>query len=120
MTQTHLEIRVHPGQRDTAVAAFKERRVFEECSAAIAGFLGAELLVSPDDPDVLWVVAHWQNRESAKAWMTSPVREAQNQDLSRYASEPPVSRLLEQAGYAHSPQNNRSLRSDKAKKGPNT
>lgn len=102
MTQTHLEIRVHPGQRDTTIAAFKARRVFEECGAAISGFLGAELLVSADDPDVLWVIAHWQDREAAKAWMSSPVRDAQNLDMVHFASEPPISRLFEQSGYAHS------------------
>ena len=97
--QTHLEIRVQPGQRDAALAAFRARQVFEECAETIPGFLGAELLTS-DDPDVLYVIAHWQSKAAADAWMASPVREAQNADLSRYPASPPAGRRLHSSGYA--------------------
>jgi len=48
--------------REAFVATFKARHVFEECADAIPGFLGAELLETPDDPDVLYIVAHWRDR----------------------------------------------------------
>ncbi len=99
MIQTHLEIRVHQGQREAALAAFMARRVFEECAEVISGFLGAELLTT-DDPDTLYVIAHWQSQAAAGAWMASPVRDAQNADLARFLASPPVGRQLQSSGYA--------------------
>ena len=97
--QTHLEIRVQHGQRDAALAAFKARRVFEECAEAISGFLGAELFTA-DAPDTLYVIAHWQSQAAADAWMVSPVRDAQNADLSDFLASPPRGRRLQSSGYA--------------------
>jgi quinol monooxygenase YgiN len=105
MMQTHLHIRVKPGQRDAAIAAFKTHRIFEGCHAEIAGFHGAELLLSPDEPDLLCVVAHWQDSAAAAAWMDSPVRAAQNQALSHFLAAPPEQRRFLSADYAlHSSQ----------------
>ena len=118
MIQTHLEIRVHHGQREAALAAFKTRRVFEECAEAISGFLGAELLTT-DAPDTLYVIAHWQSQAAADVWMASPVRAAQNADLSHFLFEPPKGRLLQSSGYALEIPQKPEYR-DKVTKGPNT
>lgn len=98
--QTHLYVRTRAGQRANAIAAFKARRVFEECAEAITGFLGAEILLQEDAPDHFCIIARWQTRAAMIAWMQSPVRAAQDKDLAHFAAEPPVSRLYMGGGYA--------------------
>ena len=100
MVQTHLHIRLHSGQRATALAHIRTRRVFEECADAIGGFLGAELLVAPHDPELVCIVAHWRDRQAAEAWLASPVRAAQARDLAGFAAAPPQGHLFEPTGYA--------------------
>ena len=97
--QTHLDILVRPGQRDGAIAAFRARRVFEECAETVPGFLGAELLTPPGDADRICIIAHWRDTAAAHQWLDSPVRAAQDRDLSHFAAEPPKSRILEPTGY---------------------
>jgi len=98
--QTHLYVHTRPGQRADAIAAFKTRRVFEECAETIAGFLGAEILLQEDAPDHFCIIARWQTRADMMAWMQSSVRAAQDKDLAHFAAAPPVSRLYESGGYA--------------------
>ncbi len=99
MIQSHLEIQVHPGQRKAAIAALGSRRIFEECAETVRGFLGVELLLPEGAPDTLYIIARWQDRDSVLAWLASPVREAQNSDLARFAATLPTSRIMIAADY---------------------
>ncbi len=120
MIQTHLEIQVHRGQRQDAIAALEARRIFEECAEAVDGFLGGELLLPEDEPDTLYIIARWQTRDAAMAWLASPVRAAQNSDLSPFVSKAPVSRIMVPTGYAFPQPDPKHEYSIPSKKGPDT
>lgn len=93
--RSHLNIRVHPGQRAAAVAAFSDHRIFEECAEEIPGFIRAEILLSQDDPDRMCVVTYWRDAAASDRWRASPVREAQSRDLGKFAAEMPTTELFE-------------------------
>lgn len=92
-----LSLRVHPGQREAAAQAYAHRRVLEECAEAIPGFLGGELMLSQDDPDLLCVSALWDGEASYQQWLASPVRAAQGPDLAIFLAQAPSSALFEMA-----------------------
>lgn len=95
--QSLLSFRVHPGQRDAAAQAFVRRRVLEECAEAIPGFLGGELLLSRDDPELICVSASWDCEASYQRWLESPVRAAQEPDLATFLAQAPSSALFDMA-----------------------
>ncbi len=65
---SQLSIKVRPGQRAEGIAAFKKRRVLEECAGAIPGFLNGRLLLSIEDPDAFVVEAEWASLDAIKDW----------------------------------------------------
>jgi heme-degrading monooxygenase HmoA len=93
---SQLSIRVKSGTRDAALRAFRARRVFEECAQDIPGFVQAFLLADREDPDLICVITEWRSAQDAAAWMQSPVRAAQGQDLGHFLSAEPVTRLFDQ------------------------
>lgn len=95
MHRSLLTFRSHPGQRDEAAHNFVQRRVLEECAASIPGFLGGELLLSPEDPDLMCVTALWDGAASYQQWLDSPVRAAQGPDLAPFLAQAPVAVLFE-------------------------
>lgn len=95
MHRSLLACRAHPGQRDHAAHAFVEGRVLEECAESIPGFLGGELTLSPEDPDLLCVTALWDGKASYQQWQDSPVRAAQGPDLAPFFAQAPVAVLFE-------------------------
>ncbi|GAA5235633.1 antibiotic biosynthesis monooxygenase family protein [Verticiella sediminum] len=98
-----LSLRVHPGQREAAAQAFARRRVLEECAEAIPGFLGGELMLSQDDPDLMYVSALWDGEASYRQWLASPVRAAQGPHLAIFLAQAPSSTLLEMAHSCNAP-----------------
>lgn len=92
---TDMQIRVRPGVRDEAASAFRKRRVFEECSEAIPGFLRARLLESRGAPDAMSVIVEWTDEAAYEAWIAHPVRAAQEADLAQYLAAPPRTELYE-------------------------
>lgn len=92
-----LMIRLAPGRRQEAVAAYVQRRALEECAEAIEGFLEAELLLAADEPELVCIAARWRDAAAYQAWLASPVRAAQWRDLSAFASadDPPRTVLLD-------------------------
>lgn len=95
---SQMQIRVRPGQRDEALAAFRARRVFEECAQAIPGFIQAFLLADQTDPDAVTVIAEWQRSDDFTDWTRHPMRDAQERDLARFLAAAPVTRLLDRRG----------------------
>lgn len=93
--RSHLNIRVRPGERAAAVAAFRKFRIFEECAEEIHGFIRAEILLSQDDPDRMCVVTYWQDAAASDRWRASPVREAQSRKLGGFSTEIPTTELFE-------------------------
>lgn len=91
---SQMEIRILSGQRDEALAAFRDRGVFEECADAIPGFVQAFLLADPTDPEAVSVIAEWRTKQDFLDWTTHPAREAQERDLARFLAAPPRTRLL--------------------------
>lgn len=89
-----LSLRVHSGQREAAARSFARRRVLEECAEAIPGFLGGELMLSQDDPDLMCVSALWDCEASFQQWLASPVRAAQGPDLAIFLAQVPSSTLF--------------------------
>ena len=98
MHRSLLTFRTHPGMREQAVRTVVRRRVLEECAEAIPGFLGGELALSPEDPDVICVTALWACEASYLQWLASPVRAAQGPDLAPFLAQAPVAALF---GIAH-------------------
>lgn len=90
-----MRITLRPGVRKEAINAFKKRRVFEECSEVIPGFLRARLLESQDAPDAISVIVEWADEADFAAWIAHPVRAAQEADLARYLAAPPETKLYE-------------------------
>lgn len=93
--RTWLAGRATPGQREALVQAFLERRVIEECRDTIPGYLGAELLLSENDPDALCVTVEWVDRQSCLDWQASPVRAAQFPALAGLLSSMSPSQLYQ-------------------------
>lgn len=92
---SQMDIRVQPGQRGTALKAFKERGVFEECARAIPGFIEAFLLSDTTDPDAICVIAEWHHASDFIDWTKHPARDAQERDLAHFLAAPPITRLLD-------------------------
>ncbi|MFT3813482.1 MAG: antibiotic biosynthesis monooxygenase family protein [Acidovorax sp.] len=92
-----LSLRVHPGQREAAAQAYASRRVLEECAEATPGFLGGELVLSQEDPDVMCVIALWDSAASYQQWLASPVRTAQGPDLAPFLAQTPSSTMFDVA-----------------------
>ena len=90
-----MEIRTRPGQREAAVKAFLDRRVFEECAQAIPGFIEGRLLTSQGDLERMSVMAQWTDTESFTAWTKHPVRESQARDLAHLLAEEPSTMMLD-------------------------
>ena len=92
-----LSFRVHPGQREAAAQAYARRRVLEECAETIPGFLGGELVLSQEDPDLLCVIALWDSAASYQQWLASPVRAAQGPELAPFLAQTPSSAMFDVA-----------------------
>lgn len=90
-----MRIKVRPGVRDEAINAFRKRRVFEECSEAIPGFLRARLLESCGAPDAMSVIVEWTDEAAYEAWIAHPVRAAQEVDLAQYLAAAPQTELYD-------------------------
>ena len=90
---SNLQITLRPGVKAAAIEAFKKRRVFEECAAAIPGFLSAKLLEVEGAPDAIAVIAEWTDATAFRAWVAHPVRAAQEADLADYLAAAPHTTL---------------------------
>lgn len=90
-----MRITLRSGVRDDAIKAFRKRRVFEECSEVIPGFLSARLLASQGAPDAISVIVEWADEADFAAWIAHPVRAAQEADLAQYLAAPPQTALYE-------------------------
>lgn len=93
MIISNLQITLRPGVKAAAIEAFKKRRVFEECAAAIPGFLSAKLLEVEGAPDAIAVIAEWTDATAFQAWVAHPVRAAQEADLADYLAAAPHTTL---------------------------
>lgn len=82
MYRSLLTFRVRSGMRDEAVRTFVQGRVLEECAQAVAGFLGGELMLSREEPDLMHVTALWINEAAYRKWLASPVRAKQGPALA--------------------------------------
>ena len=91
---SHLSIKVLPGQRDAALSAYRSRRVLEECSAAIPGFIEAHLLLSEDCSDTFCVVVEWSKLSDYQDWLAHPARAKQAEDLAEWVVQAPETRLF--------------------------
>ncbi|MBB3178761.1 antibiotic biosynthesis monooxygenase [Variovorax sp. Sphag1AA] len=90
-----LTFQVRPGMRDEAVRTFVQGRVLEECAQAVAGFLSGELMLSQEDPDLMYVTAQWINEAAYQQWLASPVRAAQGPALAPFLAHEPSAALLQ-------------------------
>ncbi|MCL1067405.1 hypothetical protein L2735_11380 [Shewanella olleyana] len=73
-------------QKDCDVAkTWTERRCIEEAAETIPGFKYGEILEDPSEPLQTIVHCCWTNKSSYEEWLSSPVREKQEQDLAEYA-----------------------------------
>lgn len=100
---SNMQIKLRDGVRAEAVAAFIERKVFEDCADAIPGFLWARLLEVDDAPNCLSVISVWSDRAAFDAWVAHPVRDSQAADLAHFLAEPPHTQLyVPKAGYERS------------------
>lgn len=93
--QVAVTFRVHPGMRDEAAHAFIQLRVLEDCAQAVEGFLDGEMMLSHEDPDLMYVTALWASESAYQQWLTSPVRAAQGQALTPYLADVPSAALLQ-------------------------
>lgn len=82
-------IDVRNGVRDHAIAAFKNRRVFEECAQAIPGFIQAKLMASQSEPNRIVVLAEWKEHSDFTDWTKHTVRDMQEKDLSNFLAAVP-------------------------------
>lgn len=92
---SQMAVKIRPGRRAEAIAAFKERRVLEECADAVPGFLKGRLLLSTDCPDAFVVEAEWTNLSDIADWQNHPVRSAQANDLSGWLAGEPETQVYE-------------------------
>lgn len=90
---SNMQITVKDGVKEQAIAAFKARGVFEECSEAIPGFLSARLLEGAGD--TLYVMSEWRDAQAYEDWLAHPARAAQEADLAHYLAAAPETVLLE-------------------------
>jgi|GEM_PF-3780605 len=82
-----MTIEVKPHQSKAAIAAFIERRVFNECAASVPGFVRGELMQSIENPEHLHVIAYWHTASDIETWLHHSTRLAQLADLSHFASK---------------------------------
>ncbi len=73
-----MSVRVRHEQREDAIAAFRARRVLEECAEAIPGFIKGYILADRDAGDRLAVIAEWRDPQSFRDWMAHPVARRRN------------------------------------------
>lgn len=92
---SQMAVKVRPGQRADAIAAFRARRVLEECAESIPGFLKGRLLLSTECGDAFVVEAEWANPGDIQDWQNHPVRAAQASDLSGWLAEEPETKIYE-------------------------
>lgn len=92
---SHMTVKVQPGKRSEAINAFTSRGVFEECAAAVPGFIRGRILVSTTCLDSLCIVAEWQHEHSYYEWTKHPVRDDQVADLARFLNEAPGNHLFQ-------------------------
>lgn len=90
-----LTFRVRPSMRDEAARTFVQGRVLEECAQAVAGFLGGELILSQEEPDLMHVTALWVNEAAYQLWLASAVRAAQGPALAPFLADEPSAVLLQ-------------------------
>ena len=57
------------------MAAFFKHHVFEECKAAVPGFLSGEVLLSMADADELQISVLWSNQRAWQTWQDSQLAE---------------------------------------------
>lgn len=96
---SNMEITLRPGVRTEAIDAFLKRQVFEECKAAIPGFLNARLLKSQGAETMILVIVEWQDAQAFHDWAAHPVRAKQEQDLSGFLAAAPHTTLFDQVAY---------------------
>lgn len=92
---SHLSIKVLAGQREAALSAYKSRRVLEECSVAIPGFIEAQLMLSEDCPDTFCVAVTWSKASDYQDWLAHPARAKQGEDLAEWVVQPTETRLFQ-------------------------
>ena len=81
---TMLMVKVPSDRVDDAAEAFIKRRIIEECSEVIPGFLHGELIKSQDPQGQLCVLCAWTDKAAYEQWVASPVRAKQNVDAAGF------------------------------------
>jgi len=76
------------GRREDLVATF-ERLGIPEAALAQDGCLSVELQVPPDEDAPVLVTALWSDRAAYDGWLSSPRREASQDELFALLTEPP-------------------------------
>ncbi len=85
------------------MATFFRRRVFEECKAAVPGFISGEVLLSLTDADELQISVLWRDQSAWQAWQDSEVRLQQAHDLAPLLACAPIGKLYALAAPAVEP-----------------
>lgn len=98
-----LTARSIPGQRKELMAAFFKHHVFEECKAAVPGFLSGEVLLSMADADELQISVLWSNQRAWQTWQDSPVRHQQVHALAHLLACAPQGQLYALATHGLEP-----------------
>jgi heme-degrading monooxygenase HmoA len=91
---TMLMIRAHDGDGAAVSEAHINRRCVEEAAETIPGFLHGETMLSADDPALVCVMCTWEDEAAYKAWIGSPVRDKQTEDLAKMLADVDVSTAL--------------------------
>lgn len=81
-----LIVRLLPGTRAEAVAAYHQRRVLEECAEAIPQYIAGQVCLSDNDPDLICIEVDWSDPQGWHDWMVHPVRAAQAGDIGRFVA----------------------------------
>lgn len=76
-----LMIKVREGQAEVSAQTFIKRRAIEEAAESIPGFQHGELLQATNDPLQFCVLTSWEDEDSYRQWLESPLRAKQFPDL---------------------------------------
>ncbi|MCL1066704.1 antibiotic biosynthesis monooxygenase [Shewanella olleyana] len=76
------------------IKIWKERRCIEEAAETIAGFKYGEVLASDEDPRVTYIHCCWEKESCYQAWLDSPLRNKQIEDLTPIANVLEIKNIL--------------------------
>ena len=83
---TMLMIKAHDGNGEAVAKVHINRRCVEEAAETIPGFLHGETMLSAEDPGLVCVMCTWEDEAAYQAWVASPLRAKQTEDLMKVIS----------------------------------